>query len=80
MARKDDFDWLDDPFDEKKAAKDEMRAATSGGTKLALGCGCLIAVVGIVVLLGFVLVNMADFRCWGWCIRHSCGSIVAMQW
>ena len=32
----------------KKAAKDEMRAATSGGTKLALGCGCLIAVVGIV--------------------------------
>lgn len=24
MARKDDFDWLDDPFDEKKAAKDEM--------------------------------------------------------
>ena len=57
MARKDDFDWLDDPFDEKKAAKDEMRAATSGGTKLALGCGCLIA---IVVLLGFVLVNMAE--------------------
>ncbi len=45
MARKDDFDWLDDPFDEKKAAKDEMRAATSGGTKLALCCGCLIAVV-----------------------------------
>ena len=60
MARKDDFDWLDDPFDEKKAAKDEMRAATSGGTKLALSCGCLIAVVGIVVLLGFVLVNMAE--------------------
>ena len=60
MARKDDFDWLDDPFDEKKAAKDAMRAATSGGTKLALGCGCLIAVVGIVVLLGFVLVNMAE--------------------
>ena len=55
MARKDDFDWLDDPFDEKKAAKDEMRAATSGGTKLALGCGCF-----IVVLLGFVLVNMAE--------------------
>ena len=45
---------------EMKAAKDEMRAATSGGTKLALGCGCLIAVVGIVVLLGFVLVNMAE--------------------
>lgn len=60
MARKDDFDWLDDPFDEKKAAKDEQRASTSGGTKLALGCGCLVAVVGLVVLLLFAIVNMAD--------------------
>ncbi|WP_101722559.1 hypothetical protein [Eggerthella timonensis] len=60
MARKDDFDWLDDPFDEKKAAKDELKAATSGGSKLALGCGCLVAVVGIVVLFLFAAVNMID--------------------
>lgn len=40
-----------------------MRAATSGGgTKARAGCGCLIAVVGIVVPLGFVLVNMAEIR------------------
>lgn len=60
MARKDDFDWLDDPFDEKKAAKDELKAAASGGSKLALGCGCLVAVVGIVVLFLFAAVNMID--------------------
>lgn len=60
MARKDDFDWLDDPFDEKKAAKDELKAASSGGSKLALGCGCLVAVVGLVVLFLFALVGMMD--------------------
>lgn len=60
MARKDDFDWLDDPFDEKKAAKDELKAATSGGSKLALGCGCLVAVAGLVALLLFALVGMID--------------------
>lgn len=60
MARKDDFDWLDDPFDEKKAAKDELKAATSGGSKLALGCGCLLAIVGIAVLFLFAAVNMID--------------------
>ena len=60
MARKgkDDFDWLDDPFDEKKAAQDQARAATSGGTKIALGCGCLLAVVGVVVLIALVGVNL----------------------
>ena len=60
MARKDDFDWLDDPFDEKKAAKDELKAAASGGSKLALGCGCLLAIVGIAVLFLFAAVNMID--------------------
>ena len=60
MAHKDDFDWLDDPFDEKKAAKDEIRAASSGGSKLALGCGCLVAVVGLAALLIFAAVSMID--------------------
>ncbi|RDB62323.1 hypothetical protein C1878_08345 [Gordonibacter sp. 28C] len=60
MGKKDDFDWLDDPFDEKKAAREQVQAATSGGTKIALGCGCLVAVVGFVVLLIFVGVNMID--------------------
>ncbi len=60
MARKQEFDWLDDPFDEKKAANDQLKAATSGGTKLALGCGCLVVVVAVVVLLAFAAVNVFD--------------------
>lgn len=62
MARKnqEEFDWLNDPFDEKKAAREEARMGTSNGTKLALGCGCLLAVVGVVVLIGFTLIGMID--------------------
>lgn len=60
MAKKQDFDWLDDPFDEKRAAQEQMQAATSGGTKIALGCGCLLVVAAIVVLLVFASVSMLD--------------------
>lgn len=62
MARKENeaFDWLDDPFDEKKAAQEQARAATSGGTKLALGCGCLFAVAGIVALFVVLGIGMVD--------------------
>lgn len=60
MAKKQDFDWLDDPFDEKRAAQEQMQAATSGGTKIALGCGCLLVVATIVVLLVFASVSMLD--------------------
>lgn len=62
MARKskDEFDWLDDPFDEKKAARAEEQATTSGGTKLALGCGCLLVVAAVVVLIVLTLVNMLN--------------------
>ena len=39
MAKKrQEYDWLDDPFDEKKAAKDAQ--GMSGSAKTALGCGC----------------------------------------
>ncbi len=58
MARKDDFDWLDDPFDEKKPRRTNARRHV-GGTS-SRWAAVLIAVVGIVVLLGFVLVNMAE--------------------
>lgn len=62
MARKgkDEFDWLDDPFDEKKAAREQAQAATSNGTKLALGCGCLVVIVALVAMALFFIVNMAD--------------------
>lgn len=57
--KNDEFDWLDDPFDEKKAAQEQARSATSGGTKIALGCGCLLAVAGVVALL-FAGIGMID--------------------
>ena len=57
MGKKEEFDWLDDPFDEKKAAREP--AGMSGRTKAAVGCGCLVAVVGFVLLIAFSLVNMA---------------------
>ena len=57
---KEEFDWLNDPFDEKKAAREQARAATSGGTKIALGCGCLVAVVGVVIIAVLMLAGIAD--------------------
>lgn len=57
MARKDDYDWLDDPFDDKKATR---QTGMGGGAKAALGCGCLVAVAGIAVLFLFAVVNMID--------------------
>lgn len=57
MAREDDYDWLDDPFNDKKPSR---QGGMSGGAKAALGCGCLVAVAGIVVLLLFALVNMVE--------------------
>lgn len=50
MAKKD-YDWLNDPFDEKKAAQEQVEAGVSTGTKLALGCGCLVILIGVVVLV-----------------------------
>ena len=49
---------MDDPFDEKKAAR--QPEGMSGRAKAAVGCGCLVAVVGFVLLVIFSLVNMAD--------------------
>lgn len=60
MARKQEFDWLDDPFNEKKAAQEQEHASGSGASKVALGCGCLVVVVAIVGLLIFAFINMID--------------------
>ena len=50
---KEEYDWLNDPFDEKKAARDREQARMSGGAKAALGCGCLLVVLVLVVILVF---------------------------
>ena len=49
--RKDEYDWLNDPFDEKKAAREREEARMSSGAKVGLGCGCLVIVIAIVILL-----------------------------
>ena len=50
MARNDDYDWLDDPFNDKKNAQDGAQQAKVGtGTKAAVGCGCVLVIAGIVV-------------------------------
>ncbi len=51
--------WLDDAFDEKKAAREEASSGMGGGMKAALGAGCLAALVLIVVLVGLALASLA---------------------
>ena len=41
---KDEYDWIDDAFDDKKNAELEERGM-GGGSKAALGIGCVVAVV-----------------------------------
>ena len=49
---KEEYDWLNDPFDEKKAARDREQARMSGGTKAALGCGCLLVAIVFIAMQG----------------------------
>lgn len=54
MARRDEeYDWLNDPFDEKKAAAEAERTKTSTGMKVGLGCGCLLVVVVFCAMMLF---------------------------
>ena len=54
-AKRDDYNWLDDAFDDKKA-REELERAQRGGTKAA-GVGCIVVVLALVVLLVFTLVS-----------------------
>ena len=61
MARNDDYDWLNDPFDEKKAAAERERAHMGGGSKVAVAVGCLAIIVLVVILFavgGWMLLGM----------------------
>ena len=54
-AKRNEYNWLDDAFDDKKA-REELERAQRGGTKAA-GVGCIVVVLALVVLLGFTLVS-----------------------
>ena len=54
-AKRDEYNWLDDAFDDKKA-REELERAQRSGTKAA-GVGCIVVVLALVVLLVFTLVS-----------------------
>ena len=54
-VKRDEYNWLDDAFDDKKA-REELERAQRGGTKVA-GVGCIVVVLALVVLLALTLVS-----------------------
>lgn len=52
---KEEYDWINDPFDEKKIAEERERAGMSGMSKTLVGVGCLLFVLGFIVLIGLLL-------------------------
>ncbi|HIS39893.1 MAG TPA: hypothetical protein IAC12_03510 [Candidatus Aphodovivens avistercoris] len=64
MARDEEYNWLDDPFDEKKAAQAQQDARMSGRSKLMVGLGCLGLIVVVAVLAvvggGMLLADMSN--------------------
>lgn len=52
-----EYDWLNDPFDEKKAEEDELASKKmSSKSKIVLGVGCLAV---LVILVAFAAVSCA---------------------
>lgn len=54
------YDWLDDPFNDKKAAKEAE--GKGAGAWVGLGCGCLVAVAFIVFAAVTVFGALAEFN------------------
>ncbi len=50
-SKKEEYDWLNDPFDEKKSQAESESAGLSTGSKIALGCGCCLIVLIVVAVL-----------------------------
>lgn len=55
MAKKEEYDWLSDPFDEKKEAEEREQAQMTGCSRL----GVLLALFAVVV----ILVGIAFMAC-----------------
>ena len=50
MAKEqEDYDWINDPFDERE------HMGMSGTSKTFVGVGCLLFVLGFIVLIGLLL-------------------------
>lgn len=57
-SEKREYDWLDDPFDEKKQEQ-EHAASFTRSSKLAIGGGCLAIAAGILLMaiIAFVMLG-----------------------
>lgn len=51
----EEYDWLNDPFDEKKAAAERERMGMSGTSKGLVGVGCLFVVIGLFAMMALLL-------------------------
>ncbi|MDE8703221.1 hypothetical protein PZH32_09655 [Adlercreutzia equolifaciens] len=55
MAKNEDYDWINDPFDEKKIAEERERAGMSGASKTFVLVAVLVVILGIFAMLGLLL-------------------------
>lgn len=57
--RNEEYDWINDPFDEKKLAQEREQARMSSGSKVGIGCGCAVAVILAIGVIIYFLVSLA---------------------
>ena len=62
MSEREEYNWLDDAFDEKKLAEERKRIEKTHSTRLALGCVALIAVIIFCVVVTVLGLSMISAR------------------
>ena len=53
----EEYDWLNDPFDEKKIAEEQERAHMTGASKLGLLVAVLLFVFGLFALVFLLFIG-----------------------
>lgn len=56
--KKQQYDWIDDPFNDKKQA--QFSSGMTTGSKIAVTIALIIAIIAIFVLIGYSLFGIAD--------------------
>lgn len=59
MKKREEYDWLNDPFDEKKVAQEQLDARMSTGAKVGLGCLVVIVVLVVIALVAVGALSVA---------------------
>lgn len=57
--RNEEYDWINDPFDEKKLAQEREQARMSSGSKVGIGCSCAVAVILAIGVIIYFLASLA---------------------